>query len=40
MWISGYARGDFTQGTVTGTKVLIASNRDATPPPADRQANP
>jgi hypothetical protein len=40
MWISGYARGDFTQGTVTGTKVLTASNRDAAPPPADRPAIP
>ena len=40
MWITGYARGDFAQGTVTGTKVLIATNRGAAPPPADRQANP
>jgi hypothetical protein len=41
MRMSGYAHGDFAQGTVTGTKVLIASNRDAMPPqPADRPANP
>jgi hypothetical protein len=25
IWITGYPRGDFTAGTVTGDKVLIAS---------------
>ncbi|MEU7802577.1 hypothetical protein AB0B10_25290 [Micromonospora arborensis] len=27
IWISGYPRGDFTAGTVTGSKVLVASDR-------------
>ena len=40
MWVTGYARGDFARGTVTGTKVLIATNRDAAPPAADGPANP
>jgi hypothetical protein len=33
IWIAGYPRGDFTAGTVSGTKVLIASDRQ----PADGQ---
>lgn len=27
IWIAGYPRGDFTAGSLTGTKVLIASDR-------------
>jgi hypothetical protein len=29
LWVSGYPRGDFAAGTVSGVKVLVASSRDA-----------
>jgi hypothetical protein len=31
IWIDGYPRGDFTRGTVTGTKALIASGKAEQP---------
>jgi hypothetical protein len=33
VWITGYPRGDFAVGVVSGTKVLVASERKSAKPP-------
>ena len=40
IWIEGYPRGDFTRGTVTGTKTLIAAGGDPRPDPEPRADAP
>jgi hypothetical protein len=40
IWIAGYPRGDFSVGTVTGAKVLVASDRNPSRNPSSTARPP